>query len=944
MNYLRNIRWVVLFLGAYLPLSAQISGDFKPDAPLPVDPLVITDTLNNGLRYYIKVNRKPENRAELRLALNAGSVLEDDDQQGLAHFCEHMAFNGTQKYRRQEIVDYLESIGMRFGPEINAYTGSDETVYMLEVPTEDKTVMEKAFQILGEWAQNVAFEPVEIDKERGVIIEEWRLGQGADSRMFNKQIPVLFKGSKYAVRLPIGQKAVIDTFHHESLLRFYRDWYRPDLMAIVAVGDFDAGWIRDQIQKWFGNFPAPASSRQRSYPPVPDHDETLFAIATDPEAARSEIGIYYKYELKPERTAGEYRRMIVENIYDRMVNQRLEELLHQADPPFIYAFSGRGRFVRTKGVYFVTAGTKEDGILKGLDALLTEVERVRKFGFITSELERMKKELGRSIERAFLEREKTESRSYAAEYIRNYLTEEPIPGIEYEYNLFNKVIPGILLEEINALAQERLTEKNRVIMLNAPEKPGLAIPGESELLAVFDRVKRKDLIPYSEELADQPIVRIPPVPGHVIKEKQMSEVGVTEWILSNGIRVVMKPTDFKNDEIRFTSFSPGGHSRVADREFVSSVAAPMIVREGGLGAMDKITLDKILAGRQVSVSPYISALMEGLTGSSSVRDLEVLFQLVHLYFTAPRRDSTAFLSYKARLKGFIENRSVQPETAFQDTLTVTLGDYHFRSRPWSDQVLDEIDLETAFRVYKDRFADAGDFTFFFAGNVRMDTLKMYAEQYLGSLPSPGRNETWKDTGMEIPQGIIRKTVRKGIEPKSMVRMVFSGEYQWSRQNNYDLESLVSVLEIKLREIIREDLSGTYGVTVWSSQSHYPKERYSVQIGFGCQPERVEALIQSVLTQLDSVKSFGIDASYISKVQEIQRRDHETSLRENSFWLGALSFACINRENPADILDYTKLVGNLDSEDIRSAAARYLNGNNYIQVVLMPENQAQTDVR
>ncbi len=916
--------------------AAAASHRWQPEEVLPVDPKIRIGKLDNGLRYYIRKNVKPENRAELRLVVNAGSILEDDDQQGLAHFVEHMAFNGTEKFAKQELVNYLESIGMRFGPDLNAYTSFDETVYMLQIPTDSSAIVQTGFDILSEWAHFLSFDSTEIEKERGVVIEEWRLGQGAQARMRDKQFPILFKGSRYAERLPIGRKAVLDTFHHESLKRFYQKWYRPELMAVVAVGDFDPGQIEDQIKTHFKEIPASRTAVERPLYPVPDHSETLFTIVADPEATRSSVAVYTKQDVEPEGTAGDYRRSLVEGLFHSMFNARLDELRQQPQPPFLFGYSGKSRFVRTKSFYTLGAAVENTKLLTGLEALLTEAERVKQFGFSESELNRQKADMLRSIELAYNERDKSNSRGYAAEYIRNFLTNEPIPGIEVEYQLYRQFVPEISLEEINRLAGDWLKDQNRVIAVNMPEREDLPVPTEAELLSVFRKVESLTLTPYRDDVSEEALLPELPAPGTIVAEKTIPEIDVVEWRLSNGVRVVFKSTDFKNDQVIMSAFSPGGHSLAADQDFIPAITATSVVTQGGVGNLNRIQLEKKLAGKAVNISPSISELAEGFRGSASPKDLETLFQLTYLYFTAPRKDSSAFLSYRQRLQGYLENRNADPESAFEDTLQVTLSQHHFRARPWSAEVLKELDLERSYQFYRDRFADAGDFTFFFVGNIDPDSLRKFSRRYLASLPAHSRRENWRDVGITPPQGVIKKTVRKGLEPKSRVSIVFTGPYQWSRENNYLLRSMASVLRIKLREQLREDKGGTYGVGVSASPSHYPRQEYEISIGFGCAPDRVEELIKATFLQIDSLRQFDPDEKVLQKVRETQRRSYELNLKRNGYWLRLLRRAYFHHSDPTNVLHFPELMETLQAGAIRETAERYLNHNNYVQVVLLPE--------
>ena len=910
---------------------------------LTIDPMVVTGQLENGLRYVIRKNQKPENRAELRLVVDAGAILESDDQLGLAHFLEHMAFNGTEHFARQELIDYMELIGMEFGPDVNAYTGFDETVYMLTVPTDSAEVMETAFQIFEDWAHLISLEGEEIDKERGVITEEWRLRRGAGQRMFDEQMPVLFWGSRYADRLPIGDMAIVDTCDYETLRSFYRDWYRPELMGFIAVGDFETADIEALTEEYLGRIPTSDPIVERPSYSVPDHDETLFAIATDPEATSNRAQIVHKRPIRDFSTVGSYRRSIIEGLYHRMLNQRLYELTQTEAPPFLYAGSGQGRWVRTKEVFVLSAGVPDNGFDAGLDALLTEAARVQQHGFTVSELRREKKEMLRGMEQSYRERDKLQSAGFASEYTRHLLEGEAIPGLEEENRLYRELMPTIELEEVNALASEWTSPHSRVVMINAPEKEGLQVPDEGGLQALFEQVAGKRIEPYAESVSDLPIVADLPAPGQILETSEIPEIGVTLWQLSNGVRVYLKPTDFQNDEIRFASYSPGGHSLVSDDEYVAAVTATTVIDQSGIGDFSLVDLQKKLAGKVVGASPWIGALQEGINGSASPEDVETMFELIYAYFTVPRADTTAFRSLHSRYRGFIENRSARPETAFGDTVQVTMAQHHHRSRPWSLDLLEEMDLAVSERVYRDRFADAGDFTFSMVGNFTLEQIEPLVLQYLGALPSTGRQESWRDVGVRPPTGVIERVVQRGIEPKSRTQMIFTGPFEWDGwRNSFHLAALSQVLDIKLREVLREDKGGTYGVGVRATGSHYPRQEYRLSISFGCDPQRVEELSGVVFEQLDSLKSHGTTDLYVSKVQEISKRNREVQLKENGFWVTALLDADLNGLDPLRNVQFPELVDELTAADVQAAAELYLNMGNYVQVTLMPEDGGPED--
>jgi zinc protease len=915
---------------------AAFPQQIKLDDEIPLDKNIITGKLDNGLRYYIRENKKPEKRVFLRLAVNAGSVLENDDQQGLAHFVEHMAFNGSKNFQKNDLINYLESIGMRFGADINAYTSFDETVYKLEVPTDSSEMLEKGFQIMEDWAHNLSFDPAEIDKERGVVIEEWRLGRGADSRMFDKQVPVLLKDSKYAQRLPIGKKEIIEKCSYETLKSFYDVWYRPDLMSVFVVGDLDKEKIEKLIRKHFSGLPSGKNEKERKLFPVPDQDQLLFSIVTDPEATNTSVSFYHKMDLEPQDKVKDYRRQLVENLFNRMFNTRLNELSRKASPPFLNAYSSEGSFARTKEFYTLSAVVKDSGIAPGLETLLTEAQRIKKYGFTQTELDREKESMLSGMEQAYNERDKTESEDLVEEYVRNFLTGEPAPGIAYEYGLYKQFVPGITLDEINKLSEKWIQEKNSVVLVNAPQKKDSKIPSENELKSIFTKVNNTDLQAYEDKFLNLPLLDKLPIPSKIISEKRNDELKITELELANGVKVILKPTDFKNDEINFYAFRPGGTSLADSALFISASMAASLVQNSGVGKFDLMQLHKMLSGKVVGVSPFVGEISEGLNGSSSVKDLETMFQLIYLSFTSARIDSTSFVSFNAKIQNYLINRGVSPEAAFQDTFQVTFGNYNYRRLPWTVNTLNEMDIDRALNFYKARFADASGFTFVFVGHFDIEKIKSLIETYIGGLPSLNHGETWRDLKIFPPKGIIEKKVLKGVEPKSLVNITFSGDYDWNTQNNYDFHSMLEVLKIKLREILREDKSGTYGVSVNGNAMKYPEQKYNITISFGCAPEHVDDLVKTTFIEFDSLKNFKVSDTYIEKVKETQKREFEVNTKENKFWLNNLQAYYFYKIDLSLLMQYPERVEKFNSESVQKAARKYFDENNYIKVVLYPQ--------
>jgi len=917
------------------PLAAQ-----DLNQPIPNDSLLRTGTLPNGMKYYIRKNVKPEHRAELRLAVNAGSVLENDDQQGLAHFNEHMAFNGTKNFAHNDIVNFLELSGVKFGADLNAYTSFDETVYMLQVPTDSERIFNKGIQILEDWSHNLSFDSVEIDKERGVVISERRLGLGALQRMQNQYWPILFQGSRYADRLPIGKLDVLENSKHSSLKQFYADWYRPDLMAVIAVGDFDVDKVEKMIKEKFGAIPARKNEKPRTMYDVPDSKSLLIAKATDKEDPYNIIELVYKHAKEHTRTLADMKRDLENELFSAMLNSRLQEIQKQTNAPFLFAYAGVGGEVRAKDAFTGYASVKDSGMKTGIEALVTECERVKRFGFTASELDRAEKKLLRNAEKAVKEKDKTDSKRYVNEYVQAFLEDEPVASSTFEYNFDKKYLNTITLADMNVVSKEWITNdgQNAVIIIQAPSKDSTLIPSDDAIREIFDGVQKKELKPYVDKVSDKPLMAIKPTPGKVVSEKEIKELGITEWTLSNGIKVVIKPTDFKNDEISFNSFRFGGSSLYPDKDFMSASNAATIIDQSGIGSFNSTALEKMLSGKIVGVTPSISELSEGVSGRCSPQDLETEMQLLNLYFTAPRKDDTAFQAYITQNKGLIENKSADPSSAYNDTVTVTMSSYNYRRRPTTAATLNEIDLNRAFDIYKERFSDAGGFTFFFVGNFKPAELKMMVETYIASLPTKQTNSTWKDIGIVTPTGVISKTVYRGKEPKATVELIFSGPFDYTRKNRMEMQALSSLLSIKLREQLREEMSGVYGVGASGSGSHYPKQQYKFGIFFGCAPERVEELLAATYKEIDSVKNFGCNALNMQKIKETFKRQHEIDLKDNNFWLNTIMQNYYNHENILEIQDFDKYVDGLTSDDFKRLAKQYFNMNNYAKFVLMPEKQ------
>jgi zinc protease len=905
--------------------------------PVPVDPGIKIGKLENGLTYYIKVNKKPEQRVELRLAVNAGSVCESDAQQGLAHFCEHMCFNGTKNFPSNRIVSMMEEMGVKFGAELNAYTGFDQTVYELKIPSDKIEWINRGFQVLEDWAHQVSLEANEIDKERGVIVEEWRLGLGAEERMQAKYIPVIFKDSKYAERLPIGKIDIIKSFPYDTLRNFYRTWYRPDLMAVVIVGDIDMDLAEAKVKEYFGRIPKAVDPRKRIEFPVPDNKDPLISIVTDKEAPGFDAFIAFKHPKSSDITYGDYRNHLMRSLYTGMLNNRLQEIGQKPDAPFLYAGSGYGSFIgRSIDVYSLSVGAKENQIEKSIEIVLKENERVRQFGFTATELEREKKDMIAMYEKMAKESDKTESGSYAEEFIRNYLTGECIPGIRKEFEMTREFLPGITLEEINGLGQSWTTDNNMIALITAPEKENIKVPTGADVISLIEGAKAMKLQAYVDNVSDKPLLAKKPVPSGVLKRIENKDLGFTELVFANGVHMILKPTDFKNDEILLTAYSPGGTSLYPDRDILPASRSAYIISQCGLGDYDLTGLQKKLSGNTAKVSPYISDLVEGVNGSCSPKDLETMLQLNYLYFTEPRQDDNAFNAYISRLRNALKPLRSTPQVIFTDTLSKIVSENSPRviTVP-TDAQIDQIKLDRVMSIYKDRFADAGDFTYLMVGNFKTDEIIPLLEEYIGGLPSIRRKESWKDVTPGFPSGQVIVNVPKNSEPQSSVAMVWKGNFKWNDKDRQSFRMLMEVLLIRCRESMREEQGGVYGVSINGSTSKFPKPKYTIQSMWGCDPANISKLSRTVLDEMEKIRNAGPAEDDLNKVKEIMIRERETRMKENGFWLAVLQNHFMTGDKLLTLDEYKAFINSISPGDIKVVARKYLNTHSYVQVALTP---------
>ena len=906
---------------------------------IPLDPNVRTGKLKNGLTYYIRKNAEPKNRAELRLAVKAGSVLETDQQQGLAHFMEHMNFNGTTNFPKNELVNFLQKTGVRFGADLNAYTGFDETVYMLPIPTDSAGLLEKGIQVLEDWAHGALLDSSEIEKERGVVLEESRMGRGAQQRMRDKFLKVILNNSRYAERLPIGKDSILKVFRPQAIRSFYKDWYRPDLMAVIAVGDFDVAKTEAIIIQKFSSMPVPANPRKRIKYNIPLDGTTKVAIVTDPEYPQNLIQLIYKQPNSKEKSLKDVRDNFSQELYNSMMGQRIQELTQTAKPPFLYGGSQYGDFLGNLDSYTSIALAKDATSMKtALTALLEENARVQKFGFTQPELDRAKKDFLNAIEQYYKEKDKTKSSSHVQEYLNHFLHDKPYMGAEAYFEFVKKHLGSVSLAEVNALAKKYITDKNRAVVVMGPEKSKDDLPTEAEIRALLASAG-KDVTAYVDDVVDTPLLSSEPKAGKVTSEKTLPELDVTELKLSNGVKVLLKPTDFKNDEILIKATAKGGYSLYAN-ERETGIFASYLVESGGVGPYNQTQLQKFMAGKTASVGPYISELTEGIAGNTNPKDLETALQLIYAYFTAPRKDTAVVSGILANQKSYLENiqKTLTPEKVFSDSLNAILTSYNPKRRPLKPESIDKVSLNRALEIYKDRFSDASDFVFTIVGAFKTEEIKPLLEKYIGALPSTERDDNFNHPNIFPPKGRIEKTIYKGLEPKSRVTLISSGEFEYSPENNIQIEALQEVLQIKLIEALREEESGVYGVSVSEGTDKFPTGHYRFSISFGCAPENVEKLVKRTQEEIEKVKQNGADKKDIEKFVAETRRKMETAMKTNSFWLDYLDDNTYLGDDLNEILQEEKLLGSITEASTKESAQQYFKDANFIKAVLMPENK------
>ena len=915
--------------------------------PLPVDKNVRIGQLDNGLTYYIRHNKLPENRAEFYIAQKVGSILEEPQQRGLAHFLEHMAFNGTKNFPGDDkglgVIPWCETVGIKFGTNLNAYTSIDETVYNISNAPIDRTgVLDSCLLILHDWSNYILLKDDEIDKERGVIREEWRSRNSGMLRVYTDLLPTIYQGDKYADCMPIGSIDVINNFPYKDIRDYYHKWYRPDLQGIVIVGDIDVDTVEAKLKAVFADVQKPVNPAERTYYPVTDNKEPIVAIGTDKEVDDPSIEIYFKQDATPDsekNNVGYLASQYMTSMISSMLNARLSELVQSANPPFTRASSYYSDFfvAKTKEAFALSASSKADGIETALKTLLQETERARRFGFTESEYARARANYLQSLESAYNEREKTKHGSYVREYVQNFLNGEPIPGIEAEYAMMNQLAPNIPLQAMNMVMQQLVPDSNQVVIIAGPAKEGLKYPTKEEVINLLKGMKDLDLQAYVDKVSDEPLMIEAPKGGKIISEKEGDIYGSTKLVLSNGVTVYVKKTDFKADEIRMKGTSLGGKSIFPDKDALNFAVMDNVIAVGGLGNFSQVDLTKVLAGKKVSVNAGLGATTENVFGTCSPKDFETMMQLTYLTFTAPRKDAEAFESFKNRMKAQLESAQANPLSSINDSLQKAMYNNHPRVVMMKPEMVDQIDYDRILEMYNDRFKDASDFTFYFVGNIDLETAKPLIAEYLGALPAINRKETFKDTKMSIRKGVYKNEYAKEQQtPTATIVFLYSGKAPYTLKNDILLSFATQVLDMVYTEEVREKEGGTYGVNCFGDLQKYPKEQLLLQIVFQTDPAKKDKLAGIVVDELKKLAAEGPSDVHLQKVKEYMLKKYADNQKENGYWMNNLNDYFYYGMDMTE--GYTDIVNSITAKDIQKFVSDLLKQGNEIEVTMTVPNK------
>ncbi|MFC3093977.1 insulinase family protein [Alteromonas sediminis] len=905
---------------------------------LPTSEHIQTGTLENGIRYFIKQHQKPSNRAELRLIVDVGSTPEEESQRGFAHFVEHMAFNGTEDFAKQEIIDYMQSVGMRFGAHLNAYTSFNETVYKLTLPSQNHADLKKGIRILENWAHKVSFEPEEIDKERGVVLEEWRRGQSANQRIRDKQIPVIFNQSRYAERLPIGTSNNIENGSHADLIRFYKTWYRPERMTVVAVGDFDSRYIKALIHQYFGLIAASPEPVSRPHYAITVNESPLISIETDPELTAIRALFNIRKPALSRATKNDLKTRWVYGLVTQMINARLTQATQEGQLPVIRAGTSYNSLFGGIDQWTAFMLLKPEDITSGISKTLDTIYQAANHGFTLSELERSKTNMLKAFERAVSEEDKLPSASYANQVVAHVLNNAPLLSPTQNYAIAAKQIPSISVADVNHVVTEWLSERGKVITVSAPERSKESLPSKEALTTLWQAAKTKQQQAYQDDILEQSILDALPKPGSIVRKEYKESLDAHLWTLSNGARVWLKQTQHKNDEIVISARSFGGQSLVDDDKLSRVFMATSLVQQMGFGNFGQTELTKFNAGKAFSLRPRISSHTESVSGFSSVNDIEHSLLMLHAVFTSPRKDEKAFNTFISRVKPSLEQRVNAPHWAYSEAIRKAKFKTSPRNFALTPDLVTQFELEENVALYKQRFANAGDFVFAFVGNLDLEAMAPLIEQYIASLPFSEKREQWRETPDLRVLGAQNVSVNNGQAEKATVNLEWFGKSEWSHEESATFYAMSDVFSTLLRESLREEKGGVYGVNVTPGLNRIPQANYSIKVSFTCDPQRVDELVKEVQRIAALLAEQPPQDHYINNHIETRLKSREAQLESNAFWAGHLHQFTTPDYTPQTLAMYQQITQSLTAEKVHQAAKRYFNTNNVFTAVMLPATE------
>lgn len=909
---------------------------------LPAEPNTLIGKLPNGITYYLRHNAEPKERASFYIIRNAGALLENDDQNGLAHFLEHMAFNGTKNFPGKGIITTLEKKGISFGREINAYTAQNETVYNLSnIPTTDEELLYTCLNILHDWSYYLTLDEEEINSERGVISEEWRTRRNAQFRMQLQMFPILYKGSKYAERDVIGSLDVIKNFKPQTIKDFYHKWYRTDLEAIAIVGDFDVKRMEEMVKEVMSSVPAIENPAPRPFYEIPEHDETYFGLVTDKEATRSSISIisFYREPSAAEKNTHQYLKDgLLTSFYNTMVKTRLAELMQQANPPYMGGSFGFGGLARGYNAYNISTVAKPNEEAIALETILTEQERVLRYGFQPSELERAKTNMLVSLESAAKQQDKIENESYIQEMQSHFLEDEPMIDFNYYHEFVKAILPTITVDDVLAKAKELNLEKNRCIIVQGPSE-GVTHLTEEECLAIIEKVKHADIAPYEDKTGDESLINEELKGGKITATKELPQFDAVEWTLDNGAKVVFRKADYEKEDVTLFAYSKGGTSLYDVDKLPSASNTASFVGAFGLGDFDALTLRKMMTGKMAGTKVSIGGMSESVNGSSTPQDVEEMMQMVYLRFVKPRFDEEVFNSIINRQLAALPMIIGTPQKIMQDSIQMIMSNYHPRSILVNEDYFKRIDLKEIEEIYRDRIQDASDFTFFIVGNIDEATIKPLVEKYISSIPSTYRKETWRDNKVEGPKGkTVRKITLKLEVPKATVITHFSKDMEYNMYNTFCNSILGAILDLRYTENIREKEGGTYGVGVQPGSNREPKGSYSMTMQFDCDPDRADHLKSLVYAETEKMQREAPTAEELHKVVSNMLKGREQSKPHNGYWLNAIVGYYTTGINSADPKNYEDILNKITPKDIQKFAKKLFKGADVVDMTFTSETQ------